>query len=164
MVLPSCMLQSILYVTQIVQPHHALKTAFAFVKPSQRSMDQMNSILLCINLLILIPVPIVLSQERPMAPALLVFGDSIVDTGNNNVLITTARADFPPYGRDFQGHQPTGRFSNGRVPSDIIGNHKTHCSFLSTIATYDLSSSSSSSLYCSIVARDKRSFAPISRY
>ncbi|XP_074568885.1 GDSL esterase/lipase At1g59030-like [Curcuma longa] len=83
-------------------------------------MDQMNSILLCIILLILIAVPTALSQERPMAPALLVFGDSIVDTGNNNVLITSVRADFPPYGRDFQGRQPTGRFSNGRMPSDMI--------------------------------------------
>ncbi|XP_042424022.1 GDSL esterase/lipase EXL3-like [Zingiber officinale] len=85
--------------------------------------DQMNSILLCINLLlilIIIPVPTVLSQERPMAPALLVFGDSIVDTGNNNMIITTVKADFPPYGRDFQGRQPTGRFSNGKMPSDMI--------------------------------------------
>ncbi|KAK7382935.1 hypothetical protein VNO78_28599 [Psophocarpus tetragonolobus] len=54
-------------------------------------------------------------------PAVLVFGDSIVDTGNNNNnLVTTARCNFPPYGKDFKGSKPTGRFSNGKVPSDFI--------------------------------------------
>ncbi|XP_061367749.1 GDSL esterase/lipase EXL3-like [Gastrolobium bilobum] len=54
-------------------------------------------------------------------PALIVFGDSIVDPGNNNNIITIAKCNFPPYGRDFaEGNQPTGRFSNGLVPSDII--------------------------------------------
>ncbi|CAJ2675780.1 unnamed protein product [Trifolium pratense] len=54
-------------------------------------------------------------------PAVLVFGDSIVDTGNNNNnLRTTARCNFPPYGKDFEGGIPTGRFSNGKVPSDLL--------------------------------------------
>ncbi|OMO75440.1 Lipase, GDSL [Corchorus olitorius] len=53
--------------------------------------------------------------------AVIIFGDSIVDTGNNNNnLNTPARCNFPPYGRDFQGGIPTGRFSNGKVPSDFI--------------------------------------------
>lgn len=52
-------------------------------------------------------------------PALFVFGDSILDTGNNNYLLTEAKCNFPPYGKDFIGHQPTGRFSNGKVPSDF---------------------------------------------
>ncbi|KAK8607445.1 hypothetical protein V6N13_053180 [Hibiscus sabdariffa] len=51
--------------------------------------------------------------------ALYVFGDSIVDPGNNNNLATIAKGNFLPYGRDFKGG-PTGRFSNGKVPSDII--------------------------------------------
>ena len=55
-------------------------------------------------------------------PAVIVFGDSIVDSGNNNYVSTLVRCDFPPYGRDFGGgNRPTGRFSNGLVPSDIIG-------------------------------------------
>lgn len=55
-------------------------------------------------------------------PAVLVFGDSIMDTGNNNNnLITSARSNFPPYGQDFKGGIPTGRFCNGKVPSDILG-------------------------------------------
>ncbi|XP_074587748.1 GDSL esterase/lipase At5g42170-like [Curcuma longa] len=85
-------------------------------------MYQTNSIFPSIIFVILILLPIAISQERrrPVVPALLVFGDSIVDPGNNNMLITPARANFPPYGRDFQGHEPTGRFSNGRIPTDII--------------------------------------------
>jgi hypothetical protein len=64
-------------------------------------------------------------------PALFVFGDSVVDSGNNNYINTIARCDFLPYGKDFGGgNQPTGRFSNGLIPSDIIGTknsfHKTH--------------------------------------
>ncbi|KAL0360517.1 UNVERIFIED_CONTAM: GDSL esterase/lipase EXL1 [Sesamum radiatum] len=53
-------------------------------------------------------------------PAVIVFGDSIVDTGNNNYIKTIAKANFPPYGKDFVGGKPTGRFSDGKVPSDLI--------------------------------------------
>ncbi|XVF15955.1 hypothetical protein REPUB_Repub09cG0200400 [Reevesia pubescens] len=52
-------------------------------------------------------------------PAVFVFGDSIVDPGNNNNLNTIAKGNFLPYGRDFP-RGPTGRFSNGKVPSDLI--------------------------------------------
>ncbi|KAH9784204.1 GDSL esterase/lipase [Citrus sinensis] len=52
--------------------------------------------------------------------AFFVFGDSLVDSGNNNYLATTARADAPPYGIDFPTHRPTGRFSNGFNIPDII--------------------------------------------
>lgn len=60
--------------------------------------------------------------KNETVPALIVFGDSIVDPGNNNNLNTIAKCNFPPYGRDFIGKKPTGRFSNGRIPPDIIGN------------------------------------------
>ncbi|CAA3011502.1 GDSL esterase lipase At2g04570-like [Olea europaea subsp. europaea] len=53
-------------------------------------------------------------------PAIIVFGDSSVDAGNNNYIPTIARSNFEPYGRDFNGGKPTGRFSNGRVPTDFI--------------------------------------------
>ncbi|GMN28998.1 hypothetical protein TIFTF001_002262 [Ficus carica] len=46
--------------------------------------------------------------------------DSIVDPGNNDYIKTLVKCNFPPYGRDFNGGKPTGRFSNGGVPSDII--------------------------------------------
>ncbi|KAF3523429.1 hypothetical protein F2Q69_00051686 [Brassica cretica] len=54
-------------------------------------------------------------------PAIIVFGDSIVDAGNNDDITTTlARCNYPPYGIDFDGGIPTGRFSNGKVPTDFI--------------------------------------------
>lgn len=52
-------------------------------------------------------------------PAIIVFGDSSVDSGNNNFIPTMARANFEPYGRDFPGGRPTGRFCNGRLSSDF---------------------------------------------
>lgn len=52
--------------------------------------------------------------------AFFIFGDSLVDSGNNDFLATTARADAPPYGIDYPTHRPTGRFSNGLNIPDII--------------------------------------------
>ena len=62
-----------------------------------------------------------LSNVTTKVPALLVFGDSIVDSGNNNYIPTLAKANFPPYGRDFIDHKPTGHFSNGKLSTDFIG-------------------------------------------
>ncbi|KAF7827386.1 GDSL esterase/lipase [Senna tora] len=53
-------------------------------------------------------------------PAIIVFGDSSVDSGNNNGIATILKSNFRPYGRDFPGGRPTGRFCNGRVPPDFI--------------------------------------------
>eukprot|EP01018_Ginkgo_biloba_P039307 Gb_35590 [translate_table: standard] len=57
---------------------------------------------------------------KPLAPALIVFGDSTVDPGNNNNLSTILKSNFPPYGKDFVGGKPTGRFCNGKLPTDFI--------------------------------------------
>ena len=56
---------------------------------------------------------------------ILVFGDSSVDPGNNNILQTTMKSNFPPYGKDFFDGRPTGRFSNGRLAPDFIGKKYT---------------------------------------
>ncbi|XVE58082.1 hypothetical protein DITRI_Ditri04bG0141900 [Diplodiscus trichospermus] len=61
--------------------------------------------------------------SSPLVPALFIIGDSTVDCGNNNFLGTFARADRPPYGRDFDTHKPTGRFCNGRIPVDYLALH-----------------------------------------
>ncbi|KAK1582491.1 hypothetical protein Q3G72_015529 [Acer saccharum] len=63
-----------------------------------------------------------MTVARPLAEAraFFVFGDSLVDSGNDNYLATTARADAPPYGIDYPTHRPTGRFSNGFNIPDII--------------------------------------------
>ncbi|RDX97922.1 GDSL esterase/lipase [Mucuna pruriens] len=57
-------------------------------------------------------------KGQPLVPALFIFGDSVVDVGNNNHLYTIVKANFPPYGRDFKNHSPTGRFCNGKLASD----------------------------------------------
>ncbi|KAK3015666.1 hypothetical protein RJ639_007503 [Escallonia herrerae] len=53
-------------------------------------------------------------------PAILIFGDSTVDTGNNNYILTIAQGNHRPYGQDFPGHIPTGRFSNGKLVPDFL--------------------------------------------
>ncbi|RWR91207.1 GDSL esterase/lipase [Cinnamomum micranthum f. kanehirae] len=51
---------------------------------------------------------------------MFVFGDSLVDNGNNNKLFSIAKANYFPYGIDFyQG--PSGRFSNGKTAVDMWG-------------------------------------------
>jgi hypothetical protein len=57
------------------------------------------------------------------ARAFFIFGDSLVDSGNNNYLITEARADMFPYGIDYPTHRATGRFSNGLNIPDLISKH-----------------------------------------
>jgi len=56
---------------------------------------------------------------EPMMPAMFIIGDSLVDVGNNNYLVTIAKSNFPPNGLDFpQGS--TGRFCNGRTVADFL--------------------------------------------
>ncbi|KAI3855539.1 hypothetical protein MKX03_006577 [Papaver bracteatum] len=51
-----------------------------------------------------------------------VFGDSLVDVGNNNYIPTIAKSNYLKNGIDFPpGRNPTGRFCNGRTVVDIIG-------------------------------------------
>ncbi|XP_044506790.1 GDSL esterase/lipase 7-like [Mangifera indica] len=57
--------------------------------------------------------------QPPLAPALYVFGDSLLDSGNNNLLPTIARANFLPYGANFPKGN-TGRFTNGKTVADFV--------------------------------------------
>ncbi|XP_043706851.1 GDSL esterase/lipase At5g08460-like [Telopea speciosissima] len=66
------------------------------------------------------PSPNSTTSNASLVPALFVIGDSTVDCGTNNYLGTFARANFLPYGRDFDTHKPTGRFCNGRIPVDFL--------------------------------------------
>ena len=61
------------------------------------------------------------------SPALFVFGSSIFDVGNNNYINTTTsnQANFLPYGDTFFKY-PNGRFSDGRLIPDFIGNLAIH--------------------------------------
>ncbi|XP_076914774.1 GDSL esterase/lipase APG-like [Bidens hawaiensis] len=58
-------------------------------------------------------------DSSSVVPAIIAFGDSAVDVGNNDYLPTIFKANYPPYGRDFVNHQPTGRFCNGKLATDI---------------------------------------------
>lgn len=60
-------------------------------------------------------------RSQPLVPGIITFGDSTVDVGNNDYIHTLFKADFPPYGRDFKNHRPTGRFCNGKLSTDITG-------------------------------------------
>ncbi|XP_065853794.1 GDSL esterase/lipase At5g33370-like [Euphorbia lathyris] len=86
----------------------------------------MSSSRILIPSIIILALAIAMGSYAPQvgaARAFFVFGDSLVDNGNNNYLATTARADAPPYGIDFPTHQPTGRFSNGLNIPDLISQY-----------------------------------------
>lgn len=79
---------------------------------------------LCENMVLLILMLLcfngVVEVNSQRVPALFVFGDSVVDVGNNNFLRTLARSNFYPYGIDYSKGN-TGRFSNGKSLIDFIG-------------------------------------------
>ncbi|GLT49042.1 hypothetical protein SLA2020_226260 [Shorea laevis] len=51
-----------------------------------------------------------------LASAIITFSDSAVDVANHDYL---PKANYPPYGKDFINHKPTGRFCNGKLGTDI---------------------------------------------
>ncbi|KAK9281405.1 hypothetical protein L1049_004306 [Liquidambar formosana] len=67
-------------------------------------------------------------SNQPRRPennaALFIFGDSFLDSGNNNYINTTTldQANFWPYGETYFKY-PTGRFSDGRLVSDFIAEY-----------------------------------------
>lgn len=71
------------------------------------------------------------ARAEPQVPCYFIFGDSLVDNGNNNQLQSLARADYLPYGIDFGG--PTGRFSNGKTTVDVVGKLATLSLFISLV-------------------------------
>ncbi|XP_054819592.1 GDSL esterase/lipase At2g04570-like [Prosopis cineraria] len=90
----------------------------------QRISNMSFTFMLCFFFLLVVQLLSLATRSTAAAgsevPAIIVFGDSSVDAGNNNFIPTVARSNFEPYGRDFQGGKPTGRFSNGRIPTDFI--------------------------------------------
>ncbi|CAK9146020.1 unnamed protein product [Ilex paraguariensis] len=72
---------------------------------------------------LLVSVIFFVGHGDPLVPALCIFGDSVVDVGNNNNLRTLIKANFPPYGRDFVTHKPTGRFCNGKLAIDFTAEY-----------------------------------------
>ena len=62
------------------------------------------------------------ASTLPKFPEILVFGDSSVDTGNNNYVNTIFQSNHYSYGINFPSQVPTGRFSDGKLPSDLLAN------------------------------------------
>ncbi|KAL8211503.1 hypothetical protein R6Q57_005940 [Mikania cordata] len=58
--------------------------------------------------------------DNVFVTAIITFGDSLLDSGNNNYLKTLTKANFSPYGKDFVGGKATGRFTNGKTLGDIL--------------------------------------------
>ena len=54
-------------------------------------------------------------------PALYIFGDSLIDCGNN-IHLPSGGDSFLPYGIDFKHGKPTGRATNGKTVADFLGN------------------------------------------
>jgi hypothetical protein len=73
--------------------------------------------------------PAASSSNFPAAS--FIFGDSLVDAGNNNYIGSLARANYGANGIDFPGGKPTGRFCNGRTVADIVGKPLLQCTLLS---------------------------------
>ena len=65
-------------------------------------------------------------RSETLVPCYFIFGDSLYDVGNNNNLNTKAKANYLPYGIDFPGGKPIGRFSNGRNFVDKICKYNTY--------------------------------------
>ena len=84
-----------------------------------------------------------LTKERGFnrsVSAVFVFGDSTVDPGNNNYIVTPIKSNFPPYGRSFKNQEPTGRFCDGRLATDFIGNLKVIVNILIKLKSYKIDS------------------------
>ena len=87
-------------------------------------MECFRSRLVILQCVVVFVLLIKINADAPIVPALCIFGDSVMDVGNNNDRLTTLlKANFLPYGRDFVTHKPTGRFCNGKIAVDYIGNY-----------------------------------------
>ncbi|OWM72481.1 GDSL esterase/lipase At2g40250-like [Punica granatum] len=63
------------------------------------------------------------SASRHDVTAIFAIGDSTLDPGNNNHIGTLFVSNHPPYGCDFPGRVATGRFTNGRLVTDVLSSH-----------------------------------------
>ena len=87
--------------------------------------DNFRGLNMILSLIIIVIISMVRKStaDDNLLGASFIFGDSLVDAGNNNYLNTLSKADMTPNGIDFKasGGNPTGRFTNGRTIGDIVG-------------------------------------------
>lgn len=84
------------------------------------SASTLGTILLVISSFQTWKFGLIAEAQNVSVPAVFFFGDSYGDTGNNDYIATLIKANFPPYGRDFIHHIPTGRVSNGKLIPDYF--------------------------------------------
>ncbi|CAN0891012.1 GDSL esterase/lipase At1g71250 [Linum grandiflorum] len=82
------------------------------------NMERMSGRVVVLAVMMTAAIVTVVESARP--PAMFVFGDSLVEVGNNNFLSSIAKSNYYPYGIDYN-RGPTGRFSNGKTFVDILG-------------------------------------------
>ena len=75
------------------------------------------------------------TYSKPPFPGFFIFGDSLVDVGNNNYIISVAKANQLPFGVDFPSG-PTGRFCNGKTVLDVIGIYRYICIYQSILLSF----------------------------
>jgi hypothetical protein len=101
-----------------MQPQRCFKSA-GYIK---QKMAQPRA--LCCSSLPIAALLLIFHSSAALPHALFIFGDSLVDAGDNDYLVTLSKANAPPYGVDFtfSDGKPTGRFTNGMTIADVIGN------------------------------------------
>nr|VDC79509.1 unnamed protein product [Brassica rapa] len=81
------------------------------------------SVFLLLSLLRFDSIPVLEAAAGKLGsiPGVYVFGDSLVDAGNNNYLpFSLAKGNYPHNGIDFPKKKATGRFCNGKNFADVI--------------------------------------------
>ncbi|KAI3973271.1 hypothetical protein MKW92_022613 [Papaver armeniacum] len=77
-----------------------------------------RSLSLYFHVLVVLQCFVVLCLAKDL-PAMFIFGDSLVEAGNNNYIVSLSKANYAPNGIDFG--KPTGRYTNKRTIVDVIG-------------------------------------------
>ncbi|KAJ0971452.1 hypothetical protein J5N97_019411 [Dioscorea zingiberensis] len=90
--------------------------------------------LLCLLLILVWSSTLSFVKPDPQVPCYFIFGDSLVDNGNNNNINSLAKANYPPYGIDFP-EGASGRFSNGLTTVDEIAKLLGFPSYIPPYAT-----------------------------
>lgn len=98
--------------------------SYGFIfKKSFSYLQNHFSLLIFFHLLLFKARAQTLENRKASVSAIFVFGDSTSDPGNNNYITTPFKSNFPPYGRDFTNQTATGRFTNGLLANDFIGEY-----------------------------------------
>jgi hypothetical protein len=84
-------------------------------------MERFANISIVTCLLALLPLNTAQTNpSKPMVSACYIFGDSSVDLDNNDGLAMIFKTNLSPYGRDLADKKTTGRFTNGKLVTDIF--------------------------------------------